>query len=151
MTNKRIPNECQWPNILQKKLGNGYKVYQEGLPARVAGEEEKDKLYKCGKLVFMSSFKVYSPVDIIIISLGTNDLQIKYKQTCKQVYSSLLWYKKVLEDEYKDIDNKQKYFNNNFPKIIYILPPNFDYQQRASHLFNEASERKRNNIYKMVE
>ena len=34
---KRIDDDKQWANILQKKLGSEYKVIQEGLPGRIAG------------------------------------------------------------------------------------------------------------------
>ena len=37
ITRKRISDELQWSNILQKELGNDYKILQEGLPGRVAG------------------------------------------------------------------------------------------------------------------
>lgn len=29
---KRIPDENQWPNILQKSLNDKFKIIQEGLP-----------------------------------------------------------------------------------------------------------------------
>lgn len=78
---ERIPHEKQWVNILSEKLGSDYKIYQEGLPGRLAGNNEEEKKYKNGKDTFLSTFRTCAPVDILIIALGTNDLQIKYNKS----------------------------------------------------------------------
>lgn len=36
ISGRRIPMQCQWPNILRKNLGYEYLIYQEGLPVRPA-------------------------------------------------------------------------------------------------------------------
>ena len=48
---KRIEDEKQWPNILQRKLGSEYKILQEGLPGRLAGNEETLKTYSEQEIV----------------------------------------------------------------------------------------------------
>ena len=48
---KRIEDEKQWPNILQRKLGSEYKILQEGLPGRLAGNEETLKTFKKMKVL----------------------------------------------------------------------------------------------------
>lgn len=135
-TGKRIPTSKQWPNILKKKLGRKYQIFQEGLPGRLAGDEEERK-YKNGKDTFLSIFKTCAPVDIIFIVLGTNDLQIKYNKSSKKIIEDLKWYKELLETEYGD--DKVKYFNRKFPKIYYVMPINFDNE----YIFDELSEKKR--------
>ena len=75
---ERIPDDKQWPNILQNSLGIEFKIIQEGLPGRLAGNDEKEKVYKNGKDSFIATFRTQAPVDVLIISLGTNDLQLKY-------------------------------------------------------------------------
>ena len=67
-TGIRIPDENQWSNILQKNLGDNYKILQEGLPGRISGNDEKVKTYKNGKDTFISIFKTSAPVDIISLS-----------------------------------------------------------------------------------
>lgn len=148
-TGVRIPDEKQWPNILQKNLGNDYKILQEGLPGRVAGNIEKEKKFKNGKATFMSTFRTNAPVDIIIIALGTNDLQIKYDRETCNIVDDLLWYKDIIEKEFEDEDNKIKYFKDKkLPKIIYILPTHFKVINRDNPIFNDNSEIKRQQIIK---
>ena len=145
---KRIPDDKQWVNILREKYKNEYTIYQEGLPGRIAGNEELEKKYKNGKDTFLSTFRTNAPVDIVIISLGTNDLQIKYNKTAQQIIDDLNWYKEELEKSFEDLEDRKKYFADKFPKIIYILPINFDYKVNASVVFNEKSESKRQEIIK---
>ena len=147
ITGERIPEEKQWVNILRTKYGNKYQFFQEGLPGRIAGNEETIKTYKNGKDTFISTFRTNAPVDKIIIALGTNDLQIKYQKTKDKIIEDLLWYKKQIEESYADLEDQKKYFNDKkLPEIIYILPINFDYQDKASVIFDKESEEKRQQI-----
>ena len=146
-TGVRIDDGKQWPVILQKKLGNDYKILQEGLPGRIAGNQEDIKKYKNGKDTFISTFRTNAPVDTLIISLGTNDLQIKYNKSFREIVDDLLWYRKVVYDSYLDVDDRKKFFKDGkMPNIIYILPVNFDYEVNAKDIFNIDSERKRQDI-----
>jgi len=148
LTGIRIPDEKQWPNILQNILKDEYKVLQEGLPGRVAGNEEIEKKYKNGKETFLATFKTNAPVDYIIIALGTNDLQIKYDRETEKIVNDLNWYSNIIEQEFQDDDNKKKYFvNENRPKIIYLLPTHFNIK-RDNPIFNKNSEIKRQQIIK---
>lgn len=146
-TGVRISDDKQWANILQKDLGKEYKIFQEGLPGRVAGDEEKDKPFKNGKNSFMSTFRTNAPLDIVIIALGTNDLQIKYDRETCNIVDDLLWYKDIIEQEFMDNDNKRKYFKDSkLPEIIYILPTHFETINRDNPIFDKNSEIKRNQI-----
>ena len=149
ITGERIPEEKQWVNILRTKYENKYRFFQEGLPGRIAGNKETIKTYKNGKDTFISTFRTNAPVDKIIIALGTNDLQIKYQKTKDKIIEDLLWYKKQIEESYADLEDQKKYFNDKkLPEIIYILPINFDYQDKASVIFDKESEEKRQQIIK---
>ena len=117
------------------------------MPGRIAGSEEQEKKYKNGKDNFISTFRTVAPVDIVIIALGTNDLQMKYKKSSKSIINDLLWYEKQLEQSYEDLEDRKKYFvNEKMPRVIYILPVNFDYKVNASVIFDEQSEQKRQEI-----
>ena len=149
ITGIRIDDDKQWVNIAQKKLGKDFKLIQEGLPGRLAGANEFEKKYKNGKDTFISIFRTSSPVDMLIISLGTNDLQIKYNKNSNDIINDLLWYKKTIEEMYEDEEDRKKYFKNNkMPKILFILPCNFDFKDGASVIFNEEKDKERQKIIK---
>lgn len=138
----RLEDVYQWSNVLAKKLGADYKIIQEGLPGRIAGNEEKIDSFKNGMNTFLSIFRTAAPVDMIIIALGTNDLQIDYHKSSEKIINDLLWYKNILEEQFNVEKYKNKYFNNIFPEILFILPPNF----KADDILNSESENKRQDI-----
>lgn len=151
ITGKRIENDKQWVNILQKSLGSKYNIIQAGLPGRVAGSLEKIKQYKNGKDNFISTFRTFSPLDIVIIALGTNDLQIKYNRKVESIIEDLKWYKKEIEKSFSDLEDKIKYFKNKkMPKIIYIAPIGFDYIDNAKDIFNKESYKKQRELIKKL-
>ncbi len=150
ITGERIKDTKQWPNILQRSLGKKIKIIQEGLPGRLAGNDEKQKKYKNGQENFLSIFKTSAPINTIIIALGTNDLQIKYNKLSNTIKEDLLWYKKSIELLFSDLDDRKKYFfNETMPRIIYILPINFDYKNNAKEVFNENSEIERRKLHQI--
>ncbi len=72
---------------------------------------------------------------------------MKYNKSSKSIINDLLWYEKQLEQSYEDLEDRKKYFvNEKMPRIIYILPVNFDYKVNASVIFDEQSEQKRQEI-----
>ena len=145
---RRIDDDKQWANILQRKLGSEYKVIQEGLPGRIAGNFDMEEPFKNGKDSFLSIYKSHAPIDILIIALGSNDLQIKYNKDYKDIIKDLLWYKEALIEDNSDLLHKNKYYNKGeLPKIIYIMPINFKYGL-TQPLFNKDSEEKRKKIIK---
>lgn len=145
---KRIDDDKQWANILQRKLGSEYKVIQEGLPGRIAGNFDIEEPYKNGKDSFLSIYKSQAPIDILIIALGSNDLQIKYNKDYKDIIKDLLWYKEALIEDNSNLLYKNKYYNKGeLPKIIYIMPVNFKHGL-TQPLFNKNSEEKREKIIK---
>lgn len=148
ITGERIPDDKQWPHILEANLKD-YKILQEGLPGRIAGDYEDIKKYKNGKDSFLSTFRVNAPVDIVIIALGTNDLQLRYDKSSDEVIQSLKWYKEAILNQFEDLEDRKKYFvNETLPRIIYIMPANFDYLGEASVIFDSQSEEKRQEIIK---
>lgn len=125
----RIAFEKQWPNILQKHLGADYRVIQEGLPGRVAGNLQRYKTFYNGRDVFRAIFLSSAPVDAIVIALGTNDCQRRYNRTAEQIVHDILWY----ADEISELQNKNE---NIKPEVLFIAPPNF----RSSKDYFNANE-----------
>ena len=146
LTRRRIPDDKQWCNILQEKLGNDYKVYQEGLPGRYAGSIDKVETYKNGIDTFLSTYKSIAPLDILIISLGSNDLRPENGITSDNIIKDLLSYKELLEKEFKEDNNR--YFNGKLPEIIYILPVNFALTGPEYKDLFDKTEMNRQNIIK---
>ena len=123
----RVRYSDRWTNRLRKDLRGKARVIADGLPGRVAGEFRTDKPHKNGKATFAKSLSDAGPLDLIIVALGTNDLQQRFERTASDIIDDLLSYK-----------------TTSLVPIVYILPPNF--QVDASPEFTETSEKLRQEL-----
>lgn len=79
-TNIRHAYEVRWTGRLQKELGNGYRVIEEGLNGRTTVFPDHTTNGRCGIDIFPILLESHSPLELVIIMLGTND--------CKPIFSA---------------------------------------------------------------
>ena len=82
---ERYPVEVRWTGLLQKSLGSSYDVLEEGLNSRTTCLDYSDKPGKNGLTVLPGILKSRSPLDLVILLLGTNDLKRVFDRTPKQI------------------------------------------------------------------
>ncbi len=81
ITGKRQPWEKRWTGILNEKLGlNEYRIHEEGLVGRTTIFDDPLREGRNGVKSFHNILETHTPLNLIIIMLGTND--------CKKVYSA---------------------------------------------------------------
>ena len=81
----RLPRDVRWPRVMERALGTGYEVIEEGLNGRCTvwdtpltkGRNGLEYLYPC--------LLSHAPVDLVIIMLGTNDLKRIYDNTAAEI------------------------------------------------------------------
>ena len=115
----RIADDKQWPNILGAQLGAGYKVLQEGLCGRFAGEVETDeRAFKNGQYLFEALYRSATPVDVLIVALGTNDLKRKYGRSAQTILADIMWLVKTA----RSLDHTNE---GSVVQVIIVAPANF--------------------------
>ena len=126
----RIRHSDRWINRLARALRGKAHIIADGACGRVAGDFCADKPHKNGKSAFAAVLQQAGTIDIVIIALGTNDLQQKYQRTSQHIIDDLLAYQKLA------------------PKadIIYLLPPAFSTGEDSGPEFTEQSEAIRQEI-----
>ena len=77
----RYDRDTRWTGILQKKLGENYYVIEEGCCGRTTIYDDSKRPYKNGSKSLLQVIQDNSPIDMIIIMLGTNDLKKVYEPT----------------------------------------------------------------------
>jgi lysophospholipase L1-like esterase len=137
---KRYSAQVRWVNQLQKQLGDGYEVQPAGLPGRIAGSYDHVDQSKNGKDSFEAICRQASPLDLVIIALGTNDCKDRYDPTPNQIYDDLLWYRDAVAKLSEDVSYVAP------ASIMYIAPPNL----RRSQDF-VGSEEKRQALVALLE
>ena len=74
----RFDKNTRWTALLQKNLGAEYEVINEGLCDRTGfADNPKGYLFSAQKH-FPEILSEYNSIDILILAIGTNDLQIQY-------------------------------------------------------------------------
>jgi lysophospholipase L1-like esterase len=82
---ERLPRDIRWPGALQRLLGKGYHVIEEGLNGRTATVEHPWVERRSGRPYLLPCCRSHAPLDLVIIYLGTNDLADRYQLSAADI------------------------------------------------------------------
>jgi lysophospholipase L1-like esterase len=68
----------RWTGILQRLLGNGFRVIEEGLSGRTTCFDDPFSPNRNGLAYLTVALETHYPLDLLIIMLGTNDLKANF-------------------------------------------------------------------------
>ena len=74
-TGVRYPIGVRWTSIAQQELGDDYRIIEEGLNARTTAYDDPWSLWRNGQDYLPGCLISQKPIDLLVISLGTNDLK----------------------------------------------------------------------------
>ena len=123
----RLPIDQIWPQVMAQKLGPNYEVEVNALGARTVKRDQKDgngtgkslsgKLFN-GMVSLPAVLSENLPLDIVIVMLGTNDANSRYKNNAKAIADDL-------EEMIRMIQAGEWQSNTKFktPKVLVIAPP----------------------------
>ncbi|AJY46935.1 SGNH/GDSL hydrolase family protein [Martelella endophytica] len=113
----RHAHEDRWPMVLQKALGEGVYVLPEALGGRTtAYDDHTAAADRNGARLLPTILASHTPIDLVIIMLGTNDLK---PWTGGGAFSSRNGLKRLIE-----IIRSHPYpFDHQVPEILVVAPP----------------------------
>ena len=85
----RYPRDQRWTGILQQRLGSDYRVVEAGLNGRTTVWEDPVEGDKCGIRQMPACIRSQTPLDLLILMLGTNDFKRRFHVTPTDVAESL--------------------------------------------------------------
>jgi lysophospholipase L1-like esterase len=102
----RYARNVRWTGRLQTLLGESYYIIEEGLGGRTTNLEHYDpaKQSRNGLTYFKPCIISHSPVDLVIIMLGTNDLKLQYQKSASEIADTL----KLFVDETRSTNPSAK-------------------------------------------
>jgi len=75
----RFAADERWCGVMRAELGGGYQVIEEGLCGRTTvWDDPIEGEHKNGRRCILSCVETHSPLDLVIIMLGTNDLKYRF-------------------------------------------------------------------------
>lgn len=111
----RYPANVRWTGRLQESLGDDYYVLEEGLGSRTTDLDYVRRPGRNGKTYLIPCLGSHSPVDVVILMLGTNDLKTEYRRDSDDVANAI----NGLVD---DINEFAKDRSGGIPKVILVSP-----------------------------
>ncbi|MCK9302146.1 MAG: SGNH/GDSL hydrolase family protein [Sphaerochaetaceae bacterium] len=85
----RWGHDVRWPRVLQSLLGDGFYVVEEGLGGRETVFDDPLEGERNGYTALPYVLKTHMPIDILIISLGTNDTKTMFSAPPKVIAKGL--------------------------------------------------------------
>ncbi|MGC8778032.1 MAG: SGNH/GDSL hydrolase family protein [Candidatus Caldatribacteriaceae bacterium] len=75
---ERYPREKRWTFLLERELGPGWRIIEEGLNGRTTGFDDPIEGDKNGRRHLPVLLESHRPLHLVIIMLGTNDLKERF-------------------------------------------------------------------------
>ena len=82
---RRYPADARWTGVLQRSLGDGFRVIEEGLNGRTNVTNEEGRPIRSGLEVLPVLLESHRPLDLVVIMLGTNDLNHDFDLSAVQI------------------------------------------------------------------
>ncbi|HJY62533.1 MAG TPA: GDSL-type esterase/lipase family protein [Ignavibacteria bacterium] len=86
-----------WPGVLQDSLGKEYRVITEALAGRTTCWEQPYAPYRNGRDYLPMLLESHSPVDLVILMLGVNDLMKTVGKTADESAWGLLSLVRIIQ------------------------------------------------------
>ena len=112
-TVKRMPFEMRWPGILQKSLGPKYRIIENALNGRTIMHDDPYFPHRNGRHSLEETLDANSPLDLVIIQLGVNELKQMFNLTAGMISYGMEKLIKIALTSYN---------NYPVPKVLLIAP-----------------------------
>ena len=126
----RLAADVRWTGRLQRLLGDGYDVIEEGLSGRTTDIDYGDRPGCNGRVYLVPCLQTHQPLDVVVLMLGTNDLKIQFDRTPADIAMALSGY-------IDDIEFLATTRAGRVPRIILVSPIHLDDSRPA---FAEMTE-----------
>lgn len=135
-----IPIECKrydinerWTGILQKLLGNEYRIIEEGLGGRTSVFDDPHKSGRNGLEYIETAMETHKPLDLVVIALGTNDLKTHFSASSNIIAQGI---RRIIY-RIRTCEDQMKYKK---PDILVLAPPPLGERVEIVNKFSEFNQ-----------
>ncbi len=138
----RYDESSRWSGILKNKLSENFEIIEEGMNNRTGFIDNKDGFLFSSQRCFSKILGSYKNIDILILAIGTNDLQFQYEINFKTIERGLENLINIAKEKCKNIIIVPPIILNNS-----ILNGNFSHQFDITSI---EKSKKVSRIYKKI-
>ena len=77
----RMAGDVRWPGVMARALGETFQVIEEGLRGRTTMFDDPEEDGRNGLAYFAPCLRSHAPLDLVIVSLGCNDVKAGFAAT----------------------------------------------------------------------
>jgi lysophospholipase L1-like esterase len=115
-TPDRIAHADRWPRVMNDALGVDAWVIEEGLSGRTTVFDDPiEGIHKNGMRTIIPVLETHSPIDVVVIMLGTNDFKDQFTITAFNSARGVLTLVQTIKGHYALVDRG--------PEILIVTPP----------------------------
>ena len=136
----------RWTRLLSKKLGENFEVLEEGLNSRTLISEDTNpgKEGRNGFDYLIPCLDTNDPIDLVVIMLGTNELQTRFNRSIEEVGE-------IFEKYFvKTILNRKSQFEDRVPQLLIVAPPVAAQKSKPEYEGAHQKSLKFNEIYSQI-
>lgn len=133
ITWKRYDFNNRWTGVLQSELGKDYRIIEEALSGRTTSYDHPYLPFRNGKDSLMMILESHTPLDLVIIMLGINDMIEILKLSAEDSAGGLLSLIRIIFQSLSGIDE-------GIPKVLIIAPPAMGNLSPYMNLFYKEKE-----------
>lgn len=111
----RYAADVRWTGRLQRLLGDDYYIVEEGLGSRTTDLDYDRKPGRNGKTYLVPCLASHTPLDVVVLMLGTNDLKMEYSRSADDIAHAL-------GGLVADVREYAKDKHGNPPQVILVSP-----------------------------
>jgi len=119
---ERYEKETRWPGAMGKILGEKYHVIEEGLNGRTTNIEYPDLEGRSGTSYILPCLYSHSPLNIVILQLGVNDLKIIFHRKIQDIRDGIIEIIDLIQNSLYGPDMQSA------PQILLVSPPPLEHE-----------------------
>lgn len=77
-TGQRFDWQTRWPGVAQKEISSDHRIIEEALNGRTTSYDDHTRDSRNGRMFLPIALESHSPLDLVIIALGANDLKAQF-------------------------------------------------------------------------
>lgn len=132
----RFAPDVRWTGVMAARLGNGYRVIEEGLNGRTTRWDDPIERGRNGLDYLRPCVASHDPLDLVIVMLGTNDLKRRFALSASDIAQSAA----ALAEEARRLAQNPE---TERVEVLLVAPPAVTTLTEFDEMFAGAGEKSR--------